>query len=161
MAADQVKPTGLESFGPIEYNVEKSAEDLHVYGEAKELKDLHKDLQEANYTSKEMEDVIPPLNLLYQSPHQPSWSHEEERSSLEDSGDAFLGGYQSRDSVSEAPSLDAIFYEDCGSKGLKKSRKKYKRRDWVSLVPPGSPRRSTPVKARLGVRLLGMEEESI
>ena len=69
MAADQVKPTDLESFGPIEYNVEKSAEDLLVYGEAKELKDLHKDLQEANYTSKEMEDVIPPLNLLYQSPH--------------------------------------------------------------------------------------------
>ena len=40
MDADQEKTTGLESFGPIEYNVENSAEDFHMYGEAKELKDL-------------------------------------------------------------------------------------------------------------------------
>ena len=107
-----------------------------------------------------MEDVIPPINLLYQTPHQPTWSLEEDGSSLEDSGDAFLGGDRSRDSISEALSLDAIFYDDCGSKGSKYKKKKYKRRDWVSLVLPGGPRRSVRVKARLGARVLGGEEES-
>ena len=132
-----------------------------MFGEAKELKDLHKDLQEANYIRSEMEDVILPLQFLYQTESKPPLAHEEEGSSLDDYGGDFFGGEHPHDSILEehAPSLDAIFYDDSGPKASKR-KKKYKRKDWEFLVPLGGPRHSGRVKACSGARLLGLEEAS-
>ena len=39
---------------------------LLAYGEAEDLKALHKDLKDANYDFGEIEDILPPHDLLYE-----------------------------------------------------------------------------------------------
>ena len=165
------KSTPLDdSFGPIDYQgiqhqnpPSHEDDELLMYGGAQELKDLHKDLHEAKYTQSEIEEAVPPLQFLYQSKQQRV--HEPEGdglSSLDDfDDDAFFRDNKPFDSEERAPSLDALFYDDSGYKASRK-KKKYKRRDWESLLPPGGPRRSGRVKARSVLSMFaGMEEASI
>ena len=119
-----------------------------LYGDAKELQDLHKDLCDAKYSNSEIEEVVP-LHFLYKSEQQQTHAPEGDGlSSLDDyDDDTFFRDNKPTDSEDRAPSLDAIFYDDSGPKTSKK-KKKYKRRDWESMLPPGEPRLSGCVKAR-------------
>ena len=154
----------LAHFGPIDYQgVKKQGEDeLVLYGDAKELQDLHKDLCDAKYSNSEIEEVVP-LHFLYKSEQQQTHASEGDGlSSLDDyDDDTFFRDNKPTNFEDRAPSLDAIFYDDSGPKTSKK-KKKYKRRDWESMLPPGGPRCSGRVKTRSAFSMFsGMEEASI
>ena len=159
-----------DSVGPIDYQGVQNQtpqsqvdDEFLMYGGTQDLKDLHKDLHEAKYTPSEIEEVVPPLKFLYQSEqHRVHEPEGDGLSSLDDfDDDAFFRDNKPFDSEERAPSLDALFYDDSGYKASRK-KKKYKRRDWESLLPPGGPRRSGRVKARSALSMFaGMEEASI
>ena len=101
---------------------------------------LHKDLQAAHYDSEEMHDIIPPQNMLYDLPRDSLDKREESF----DSDNAL--GEESQEGSDRAPSLDAIYYDDDYPMAGRRGRK-YKRKDYSSLVPLGGLRRSGRLKA--------------
>ena len=110
----------------------KSAGKVKMEEDAKSMQMLKKDLEDAQYSPDAIQQVLSSEVELPKS----SLADKEE-SSMDDPDEGIFSPDQVREE--ETFSMDDLFYEvDC--KPLKKGRK-YKRKDWVSMVPPGGPRR--------------------
>ena len=100
-----------------------------------------------HYTSEEMRQII--SSGVVEVPATYPAHEREDFSSLDDRDGAFLSKDQYREDLlkpaEDTHSMDALFYED-DFKASKKVRK-YKRKDWAAMAPPGGPRRSGQLRA--------------
>ena len=101
-------------------------------------KALHQDLKDEHYTLEEVNQFVSSGGL--EVPLTQPYYAREDFSSLDD-----RDGASEKKLDEDTHSMDAIFYED-DFMASKKIRK-YKRKDWAAMAPPGGPRRSGRLRA--------------